>query len=172
MKKIVVIVCFLMLLAMSLQAQALRIAYINSERIMHEAVDTQEAQRLFQIDRMNWDRQIDDITEEILRLERELDTRRLVMPESGRREAEENITRRIRERQQLIERIYGERGLAAIRNEELLAPIMEKLRDVIDRLAEEDGYHIIFDAATSGIVWAQERMDITDRVIIEMNRER
>jgi Skp family chaperone for outer membrane proteins len=51
-----------------------------------------------------------------------------------------------------------------------MTPIMEKLRLAIEKIAIEDNYNIIFDSA-SGIVWAQERLDITQQVIEEMNRQ-
>ena len=170
MKRLSFVLVFFAIFSFGLYAQALRIAYIDSNRIMMDCNDTREAQRLFQLDRDRWDREIDDMTADIRRLETELEMRRLTLSESGVREAEERITARHRERQNLLERIYGERGLAASRNEELLAPIMEKLRVILDRIAIEENYAVIFDAATSGIVWAQERLDITNQVINEMNR--
>ncbi|MCL2064720.1 MAG: OmpH family outer membrane protein [Candidatus Cloacimonetes bacterium] len=169
MKKFIIFLSFMVVFTISLTAQTLRIAYIDSYKIISESNDTREAQRIFQVDRDNWVSQIDDMEAEIVRLERELETRRLTLTESGRREAEERITTRMRERQQFIERVFGETGLAATRNNELMAPIMEKLRLAIDKIAVEENYSIIFDAS-SGVVWAQERLDITDQVINEMNR--
>ena len=171
MKKLIVLSCFL-IIGLCLFAQTPRIAIINSERIMLEAADTQEAHRLFAIDIQNWDRQIEALTAEIDRLQNDLDTQRLLMPETRRREAEERITQRRRDRAQMVERVYGERGEASRREAELLAPIMEKLRVVIDTVAQEDGYHMVIDRTNGGVVWAMEHLDITQRVIIEMNRMR
>ena len=171
MKKIVLLFVLMFAFVAALLAQNIRIAYIDSDRIMRETNDTREAQRLFSLDRENWDQQIDEISADIQRIEREYESRRMTLSESGRKESEERIAARIRERQQLIERIYGETGIASSRNAELLAPIMERLRVVIDRIAVDENYSIIFDVSTSGIVWAVERMDITQQVIHEMNRE-
>jgi outer membrane protein len=122
------------------------------------------------LERENWDREIEDITAEVQRLEREFETRRLTLGEAGRREAEERIIARMRERQQLVERIYGENGIAERRHNELIAPIMDKLHEVLQKIATEENYSMIFDASSSGLAWAQERLDITQQVIIEMNR--
>ena len=170
MKKIILLISVLLVFATGLIAQTIRIGYIDSYRIITETNDAREAQRLFQIDRDNWDKQIDEMQADIARLEREYETRRLTLAESGRREAEEAIATRIRETRQFMEGIFGNNGLAERRNEELLAPIMEKLRIAIEKIAIDDNYTIILDASTSGIVWAQERLDITAQVITEMNR--
>ena len=169
MKRMILLVLVIGM-SIGLYAQTIRVAYINSTRIMTESNDTREAQRLFSIERDNWDREIDDLSADLDRMQREYETRRLTLSESGKQDAENRIMERLRERQQLMERIYGENGLAERRNNELLAPIMEKLRTVLNQIAIDENYSIIFDAATSGIVWAQERLDITDHVISEMNR--
>jgi outer membrane protein len=170
MKKIVLLI-LVAGLALGLYAQNVRLAYVNTTRVMMEIADTREAQRLFSIERDNWDKEIDDLTAEIERLTREYETRRLTLSESGKQEAENRIMERMRERQQIIERIYGENGIAERRNNELIAPIMEKLRTVLNQIAIDENYTMIFDASSSGVLWAQERLDITQQVIIEMNRK-
>ena len=169
MKKIIFL-AMVLILAFGLYAQNVRIAYVDTDRIMAESNSTRDAQRLFQISMENWRREIEDIESDIQRLENEYETRRMTLSESGKVEAEDRIRARMVERQQLVQRIMGEDGLAAQRNAELLAPIMEKLRAVIDRISIEENYTIVFDASSSGIIWAQERLDITQQVIIELNR--
>ena len=169
MKKVILLMLALGC-TLAIYAQTVRVAYINSTKIMTESNDTREAQRLFQLERDRWEKEVDELSAEIQRLEREFETRRLTLSESGKKEAEDRITARKRERQQRVEQIFGEGGIAERRNNELLAPIMEKLRTVLDRIAVDQNYTVIFDAASSGIVWAQERLDITLEVIVEMNR--
>jgi len=152
-------------------AQTIRLAYINSTRVMAEANDTRDAQRLFEIEREKWNSEIDDMTAEITRLENEYERRKLTLSTDGKTEAEAGITAKKRERQQKVENIYGENGEAERVNSELLAPIMSKLREILNTIAIDENYAMIFDITSSGIVWAQERFDITQQVIIEMNKK-
>jgi outer membrane protein len=172
MKKLTVLIGIVMLLTVGLFAQAQRIAIVNTERVMHEAIDTVEAQRLFQMDVQIWERQVMAIDEEINELERQLNIGRLTMSDAGINEAEDRLRQRLRDRQQLMEGIFGERGLATTRNHELLAPIFMKLEEILLSIAESDGYNMILDAAAGAVLWADPGLDITDRVILEMNRER
>jgi len=169
--KRLILLALVLAMAIGLSAQNIKVAYINSTRVMAEANETREAQRLFQIERDKWDREIDDMTAEIQRVEREFETRRLTLSETGKTEYENRIVALMRERQQKVEGIYGENGQAERVNNELLAPIMTRLRDVLNQISIDENYAIVFDAASSGIVWAQERLDITQQVIIEMNRQ-
>jgi Skp family chaperone for outer membrane proteins len=52
-----------------------------------------------------------------------------------------------------------------------LAPIIEKLNNILEQIASDENLTIIFDGSNSGIMWAQERLNITQQVIMEMNRQ-
>jgi len=170
MKKLILF-ALIIALGATLYSQNIRVAYINSTRVMAEASETREAQRLFEIEREKWNSEIDDMSAEITRLESEYERRKLTLSPEGKQEAEAAIVAKMRERQTRVESIYGENGQAERVNNELLAPIMTRLREVLNTIAIDENYAVIFDASSSGIVWAQERLDITQQVIIEMNRQ-
>ena len=56
---------------------------------------------------------------------------------------------------------------AAAREQELLAPIQNKVNGVIDGIRAEGGYTLILDvsAANSGILFADRALDITPKVL-------
>ncbi len=171
MKRIILIaVLSLLTTGTLLLAQTLRIAYIDTDRIMMESQDTREAQSIFMAERESWERELQRLEEEIQRLESEYEARRLTLTESGRAQAEERIEAKKRERRQYIESIFGENGLAMQRNTELLEPIMDKLRDSIEKVAIEENYSIIFDAIGGGILYAKPNLDITDLIIQDLNQ--
>ncbi len=171
MKRVIFItVLSLLLSCTALFAQTLKVAYLDTDRIMVESQDTQEAQSIFMAERESWERELERIEEEIQRLQSEFEARKLTLTESGKAQAEERIQTKIRERRQYIESIFGEGGLAMQRNAELLEPIMDKLRDSIERIAIEENYSIIFDAVGGGILYAKPNLDITDLIIQDLNR--
>ncbi len=51
------------------------------------------------------------------------------------------------------------------RRNELLAPILKKVTEVIEEIRAERGYSIVFDIAESGVVAADEALDITAAVL-------
>jgi len=170
MKKMIILSALIMVLFGVLSAQNLKIAYIDSEKIMAESKDTKEAQSLFQKDRDGWKKQVDDLDAEIQRLENDYNTKKLTLSASGKKQAEDKIEAKKTERKTLIESIFGENGRAAARNAELLQPIMTKLRNIIEKVSVEENYAMIFDASSAGIIWAQPKLDITERIILEMNK--
>ncbi len=170
MKKIMIIT-ILSLFASSamLFAQTTRIAYIDLERIMMGSSDTREAQSIFMQEYESWERELARMEDEIERLQSEYEARKLTLTESGREQAEQRIQDKIRERRQYIDNIFGEGGLAMQRNAELLEPIMDKLRDSIEKIAIEHNYSIILDAEGGGILYATPNLDVTDLVLEDLD---
>lgn len=170
MKKIIILIALSLVMCTFLSAQAIKIAYIDSEKIMAESKDTKEAQKLFQKDREGWTKQVSDLDAEIQRLENDFSTKKLTLSATGKKQAEDKIEAKKTERKELVESIFGEKGRAASRNAELLQPIMTKLRTIIEKISVEEGYSMVFDASSAGIIWAQPKLDISERIIVEMNK--
>ena len=56
-------------------------------------------------------------------------------------------------------------NLLGSKKEELYAPLLEKVKNAIDKIGKDNGYTIIFDTSVAGaIVHAQESEDIIEMV--------
>lgn len=51
------------------------------------------------------------------------------------------------------------------RERELTAPILDKMRTVIEKLAQDEGFTMIFEKNEQSVIWAKKEVDITDKVI-------
>jgi len=152
-------------------AETLKIAYLDTDRIMEESEITKDAQRAFTAEREQWEQSLAQMDREIERLETEYEARKLTLTEAGKAQAEQRIQEKRAERRRFIEDIFGESGKAMQRNAELLEPIMMKLKDSLESIALENDYAIIFDAIGGGILYARPNLDITDLVIQDLNEE-
>ena len=169
MKKALILM--ILLIATSLLfAEAEKIVYIDTERVLEESKDTQEAQRLFAIEQENWQVQIDEMETELERLNTEFESKKMILTETGKAEAEEKINQLLDQRQAYIQEIYGENGTAIQKNAELLEPILTKLKNVIEKVAIENNYSIVLDAASGAIRYAKPNLDVTDQIIEEMDK--
>ncbi len=63
--------------------------------------------------------------------------------------------------QQAIQKFEVEvQQLIAKRKQELYSPILKKVQDLVDKIAQEEGYMMIFDASIGGILFAKEADDL------------
>lgn len=61
-------------------------------------------------------------------------------------------------------------GLMDQKQEELIAPIIEDINDVLMRIGETDEYDYIFDADAGGLIWADEQYDLSEAVLEELTQ--
>ncbi|PID28785.1 MAG: hypothetical protein CSB55_03280 [Candidatus Cloacimonadota bacterium] len=169
MKKILTVLVLLSAFAI-LAADNLKIACFDSEKIMLESKDAIEAKKMFDNDAAEWQRQLSEKEQEIKRLNSEYEARRLTMTESSKKETEEQIRKHYEELQRLTQEIFGENGRAAQRNQELLSPIMDKLKNAIEKISVDNNYQMVLDVAAGGVMYVVPSLDITEDIISEMDK--
>ena len=170
MRKIIITVLAIICLSSVVWAESVKLAYIDTDRVMMECSDTQEAQQLFQTEQESWNEEIQELDIEIQRLSDDFDQKKLILTESGKEEATGKIRELVEQRDARVNEVFGEGGMAMQKNAELLEPILNNLRDVIEQISTDDNIDMVLDASTGGILYAVPKLDITDQVIEEMNK--
>jgi len=167
MQKILIVVLFT-LISTLVFAEAEQIVYYDSERVLAENIDLQEANSTLTTEISGWEEEIAKLDNDIQKLTQEYEERRLTLLPSGQREVESQIEELKNQRTQKITEIYGENGEIFRRNNELISPIMEKLKNVIEKIAIENNYSLVLDSSTGAIGYAKPKLDITNDIIEEM----
>lgn len=162
------ILLILVCLTAALWPEAERIVFYDSERVLNGNKELQEAQRTLDAEIAVWEQEIQEIEVRITQFRSEYELKKLTLLPSGQQEAEQRIAELENEKEDKIAEIYGEDGLIITRNQELLQPIMNKLNSVIEKLAVENNYSLVLDAASGAIGYAKGNLDITDDIIEEM----
>ncbi len=135
-----------------------KIGFVNTARILRDAVPAVRAQKRIEEEFSKRDQELGKTAEQLKRMQSELERQSLTMQESQRRAKERefnDLNRDFQRRQREFREDLNQR-----RNEEL-AQVVEQANRVIRQIAEQENYDIIFQDA----VYANPRIDITDRVI-------
>jgi outer membrane protein len=139
-------------------AQTGKFGFVNTERILRDAVPAQRAQKKIEAEFQKRDQELAKIAGELKRMQDDLDKNSVTMSEAQRRGKEREFGDMNREFQRK-QREFRE-DLNQRRNEEL-AQVVEQANRVIRQIAEQEKFDIIFQDA----VFASPRIDITDKVI-------
>lgn len=149
---------FLALAAAPVAAQAPKLGFVNVQQIMAQAPGLAEARTAFE-------GEVQKAQPELQKLEAELET---MQQDFQRQQATLSDTAK-QQRQQTLQQKYAayqERRTGLQRREqELLQPITKRVEDVIEQIRKDGGYAFIFDTAQSGIVAADQTLDLTNRVL-------
>lgn len=148
--------------AVSATAQELKIGYVNSEKVLREAVPAKAAQAKLEAEFGKRER---DLNEAALRLKTAADKLDKDSPTLAE-------TEKVRRQRELVEqdrdlqrkRREFQEDLNQRRNEEL-ASVVERANRVIRQIFEAEKYDLILQE----VVFASGRVDITDKVIRVLN---
>ncbi len=152
-------------------AAEMSIAFVNSEVILQQYTAVQSVVETFNRDVQSWNEEAQRKKTELENLQQEVESQSLMLSDERRQEKEMDYQRRLGEYEQFVQSVFGPDGLVEQRNEELLRPIINKVQALLVKLAEDEGYDLILDAADNNILYADPEFDITDDVVARLNSE-
>lgn len=140
------------------QLVALKIGFVNTERVFREAAPAKRAQQKLEKEFAVRNAELAKIEKQGRDMQSELERDNVTMTEAVRRDKERQLADVSRNFQRLQREIREDLNLR--RNEEL-ASVQERATRVINQIAEQEKFDLILQEA----VYASGRIDITDKVI-------
>ncbi len=150
----------------SAQGAAQKFAFVNSQALLQAAPGANEAQLQLQKEMEAMRAQVAKLSDSLAALDEQYKKEEVALSPT----AKEARLKTLREKQaDFQERAQKLDEQANARQGELLQPIYDNIRKVLDDVRMEGGFSFIFDvAAGSVIVSADKNLDITDRVISKL----
>ncbi|MBC7489726.1 MAG: OmpH family outer membrane protein [Glaciimonas sp.] len=139
-----------------------KIAFVSNERIFREAAPAKAADAKIQVEFSKRDKDLQDLAARLKSMADKLNKDSAVIPDSERLKHQRELADLDKEFQ-FKQREFRE-DLNQRRNEEL-AVVLERTNKVIKQIADAEKYDIVFQDA----VYANKRIDITDKVLKALN---
>ncbi len=152
-------------------AKEMKIGYIDSEAILAQYTDFQEAQRKLQEEELKYMAEAQAKETVLQTMVEEIQSQSLMLSAEARQEREQKVLEKKRELEQFRVETWGEGGKLYNKNLELSRPILEKVNQAIEKISQQDGYDMVFDAAGGNIVFALPQYDITELVLESLKKE-
>jgi Skp family chaperone for outer membrane proteins len=118
-----------------------------------------------------WQEEIEEMEREILSKREKLRSQQLLLSQEKLDELQlelEQLTNEYeRKRAEILDPTSG---LAVRRNQELSQPINDQITVVVERLGAEGGFDLIVDSATINVVYMSQEIDLTDKVLEELQK--
>jgi len=142
-----------------------KFGFVNTERILRDAAPAQRAQKKIEAEFSKRDQELAKMSEQLKKQQENLEKNGVTMSDADRQKREREMNDLNREFQRK-QREFRE-DLNTRRNDEL-AGVVDRANKAIRQIAETEKYDIIFQEA----VWANPRIDITDKVIKALDDSR
>ena len=154
----------LLALAPAANAQDLKIGYVNSERVLREAVPAKAAQTKLEAEFSKRERELSEQTARLKAAADKLEKDAPTLGEGERTRRQRELVEQDREMQR--KRREFQEDLNQRRNEEL-SGVVERANRVIRQIFEQEKYDLILQE----VVFAGPRVDITEKVIKTLNAQ-
>ncbi|MGB5892851.1 MAG: OmpH family outer membrane protein [Ignavibacteriaceae bacterium] len=171
MKKIIFILFFIGCLASPLLAQ-LKIGYIDSDTIMDNLPDVQDARKELDAMIRDWQTELRNLEAEFTKKKNDFDKRNLVMTDQTRSEAEKELADLERNISDFRDKKFGPNGELFQKQDELMKPLQNKIFNVIQEIAAEEDLDFVFDRSGDIIfLYAKSDYDLTAKVLEQLQLE-
>ncbi|MGH8802130.1 MAG: OmpH family outer membrane protein [Casimicrobiaceae bacterium] len=136
-----------------------KIGFVNTERLFREAASAKRAQAKIEKEFAARDAEIQKLAKQLRDLQATLDRDGATMSDADRRDKERDLANQSRDLQRMQREFREDINLR--RNEEISA-LQDRANKVIQQIATSEKYDLILQ---DPVVYASQRIDITDKVI-------
>jgi outer membrane protein len=149
---------------------AQKIGYVNTDKILSHIGEYNVAQQKLETLNKQYKARVDADYAVIKKMYDSYQASKSRMSASQRSQKENEIINKEQNVKNLQKSFFGQDGLMQKKSEELLSPIKQRVQNIINKVAEKYGYSFIFDtAAFHGLVYENEKMNLNDIVLKELN---
>jgi len=160
----------ILLLVLSMAAFGQKYGYINSEYILSQFEEFREAQSKLEVEGRKLEKQYYDMAATLDSLQQEYERQKFLMTESNRASKENEMKQLAETIQRFQVEKLGPQGEFYQKQQALADPVLQKINTAIKQVGEDGGYDFIFDTVAGNILYAQDKFDLTEKVLKELHK--
>jgi outer membrane protein len=157
---VLIILCFLPVSAMA--ADSVKIGIVDLQRCIQESIEGKKAKDTLQIKKDDMQKKLDVRQNKLLELKKELEKQSMMLSMDAKEDKEKEFERQRREFKYFYDDISNQMRKAEAEVKKVLLGDLEK---VILDIGLKGNFTLIFERRSSGIMYVQNTVDITDEVI-------
>jgi outer membrane protein len=171
--KLIFISLFVYLPLLSFVSNAqLKIGYVDSDTIMDNFPDVQDARQKLDALIQEWQTEVRKLESDLKAKQDDYDKRKLIMTEQTSIEAMADITKLQKEIADYRDKKFGANGELFQKQNELMKPIQNKVFTIIQQIATEEEMDYVFDRSGDILfLYAKPEYDLTAKVIERLKLE-
>ena len=164
MKKLIIL--SVLLLASTFSFAQLKIGYIDSDAIMDNLPDVQDARQKLDALIQEWQSELTKLESDWKTKYDDYEKRKLIMTDQLRSETEASLVQLETQIAQYREKKFGTNGELFQKQDELMKPVQNKIFVALKEIAVADDYDYVFDRSGDiMILFAKENYDLTSQVL-------
>ena len=172
MRFILVSLFVFLLLIPSVSIAQLKIGYVDSDTIMDNLPDVQDARQKLDALIQEWQNELKEMEANLKTKKDDYEKRKLIMTGETSTEALAEIAKLDKEIADYRDKKFGANGELFQKQDELMKPIQNKIFNTIKAVALEEDLDFVFDRSGDIIfLYAKEEYDLTTKVLEKLKLE-
>jgi outer membrane protein len=167
MRTILPLLLLVGLLPAAAAADTKPLAIVDSNRIVQEYDAARDAQEQYQKFLQDLQKEIEDKERALQKMAEEIESQKMLL-------SEEKLATKMQEFDNLKADYFDFRNQVDSRAEQeykaKIGPIIDQVRTIAERLGKEEGYGVILDSAALTILYFDNSVDLTDKVLAALMR--
>jgi outer membrane protein len=169
------LICYSILLLLSLTSLSfgqLKIGYVDSDTIMDNLPDVQDARQKLDAFIQDWQNELRQLENDWKVKYDDYEKRKLIMTQQTRAEVESELIALENEIADFRDKKFGTNGELFQKQDELMKPLQNKVFNIIETIAKEENLDFVFDRSGDIIMlYAKEEYDFTAKVLERLKLE-
>lgn len=167
MKKILSLSVFFTFLLASLAFAEVKIGVVDMQKVLSQSEPGQQALKKLKEKTKDIRDDIEKQKKELTTLREELQKQSLVLSQEAKQDKELEFRKKVRDYQDTVQAYQRKLKLE---EQKLSQPIITLLAEIIKDYAQKHNYTAIWDMRASGLLFATEKVDITNEIMAELNK--
>ncbi|CCO22039.1 OmpH family outer membrane protein [Maridesulfovibrio hydrothermalis] len=161
-----------LVLMIAFQAQAFaaspqKYAVVNSNLLLKDSEIGQAALKTLEKKVATATAKIKAKKKEIEDLNKALQKQKLVLSLEAKQDKELELKRKYRDYQDLAQATQRK---IQVEEQKVRVPVIEMISKIVQEYGKKNGYAVIFDKAATGFIYVNDAVDVTNEIMLEMNR--
>ncbi|UKJ08867.1 OmpH family outer membrane protein [Solitalea lacus] len=151
----------------TLALKAQKIGYVDTEYVLKHMPEYTSAQKQINALSEQWQKEVDQKFNEVDALYKAYQSEQMLLTDAMRKKREEEIVKKEKEAKDFQKQKFGPEGELFAKQKSLVKPIQDKVYKVIEQIAEDGMYAIIFDKS-NGMLYSSPRYDKSNDVLAKL----
>lgn len=171
MKKIILLIAVVMLVASISMAQTIKIAYVNSDKILQELPEYLQVKKEIETAVKGWQDELEKMGKELQDGIDDYQKKEALLDpkvKADKQKSLQDLQQRAREYQ--FQKFDQREGEVAKMREKKLTPIQERVLRIIEKVAKDGKFNFVFDKTdvASNLLYTDPKFDLTYKVIDQL----
>lgn len=165
-----ILILLTVVFAVVIAADEIKIGFIYSEQIMMEYQEAVDAMKKLEAEAVELQKVYEEMQSDYQKLIEDYEKRKMVSSDAWKKAKQKEIISKEQQLQSYQMEHFGQSGSIYKKEEEYLGPVLDKINETLKKVGEDEGYSFVFDASKGMIVFADEALNLTDKVLEELKK--